>query len=255
MSEGASAGEASGRGEPSNSDTGGSAGQDELADRLSDLARLLEQQEDVEQTLDAIVHGAVGTVPGAEHASISVVRRRREVMTRASTSELPRAVDHAQYVTGQGGRAWTRCSTRRPCCCRTCRASGAGRRSPTALPGSGSAHAEPAAVRRGRRPGALNLLITSPESFDDESEHVALLFASHAATALAGAEQQQLRSAMHIRDLIGQAKGILMGRFKISGEGVPGAGARQPDQQPQAVRDRPGPGRQRRAPHQPTGRR
>jgi AmiR/NasT family two-component response regulator len=36
---------------------------------------------------------------------------------------------------------------------------------------------------------------------------------------MAGAEQQQrLRSAMQTRDLIGQAKGILMERFKITGD-------------------------------------
>ena len=36
---------------------------------------------------------------------------------------------------------------------------------------------------------------------------------------MAGAEkQQQLRTAMHTRDLIGQAKGILMERFKVSGD-------------------------------------
>ena len=220
VGEGASAGEASGRGAPSSSDTGETAGQDdELAGRPSDLARLLEKQDDVEQTLTAIVHSAVGTVPGAEHASISVVQRRREVHTRASTSELPRAVDHAQYDTGQGPcldtlfeqqtvrlpdvpgeRRWPEFTQR------------------AAELGVGSMLGLQLYVE-GDDLGALNLLSTQPDAFDDESEHVALLFASHAAVAMAGAEQQQrLRSAMHTRDLIGQAKGILMERFKITGD-------------------------------------
>jgi transcriptional regulator with GAF, ATPase, and Fis domain len=207
------------RGQPSSSDTGTSAGRDELAGRLSDLARALEQQDDAEQTLDAIVHAAVGTVPGAEHASISVVRRRREVMTRASTSELPRAVDHAQYETGQGpcldtlfeqhtvrlsdmpgDKRWPDFTTR------------------AAELGVGSMLALQLYVD-GDDLGALNLLSTQVEAFGDESEHVGLLFASHASIAMAGAEQQQqLRSALYTRDVIGQAKGILMERFKVTGD-------------------------------------
>jgi transcriptional regulator with GAF, ATPase, and Fis domain len=207
------------RGQPSTSDTGASAGKDELADRLSEFARVLEEQDDVEHTLDAIVHSAVGTVPGAEDASISVVRRRREVMTRAATSELPRAVDHAQYETGQG-----------PCLDTlfeqlTVRVADmpAERRWPeftlrAAELGVGSMLSLQLYVH-GDDLGALNLLSTRSEAFGDESEHVGLLFASHASIAMAGAEQQQqLRSALYTRDLIGQAKGILMERFKVTGD-------------------------------------
>ena len=43
-----------------------------------------------------------------------------------------------------------------------------------------------------------------------------MLFAAHAGVAMAGAQkQQQLAKAMSVRDLIGQAKGILMERYKI----------------------------------------
>jgi hypothetical protein len=49
---------------------------------------------------------------------------------------------------------------------------------------------------------------------DDESEHAGLLFAAHAAVAMSDAQRQQnLTTAMGSRDLIGQAKGILMGRY------------------------------------------
>lgn len=66
--------------------------------------------------------------------------------------------------------------------------------------------------------GALNLYARTPDAFDDESEHVGLLFASHAAVAFAGAQkqQQQLARALDARDLIGMAKGILMERYKIT---------------------------------------
>ena len=67
--------------------------------------------------------------------------------------------------------------------------------------------------------GALNLYGRKANSFDDESEYVGLLFASHAAIAFAGAEKvRHLNVALVRRDLIGQAKGILMERFKITAE-------------------------------------
>ncbi len=54
---------------------------------------------------------------------------------------------------------------------------------------------------------------------DDESEQVGLLFASHAAVAYASVRKEaQLANAVASRDLIGQAKGILMERYKISPE-------------------------------------
>lgn len=67
--------------------------------------------------------------------------------------------------------------------------------------------------------GALNLYASRAGAFDEESEHVGLLFASHAAVALAGArEQQNLTRAVQTRDLIGQAKGILMERHKLTSD-------------------------------------
>ena len=67
--------------------------------------------------------------------------------------------------------------------------------------------------------GALNLYSRQPNSFDDDSEHIGLLFASHAAIAFADAEKvRHLVLAVSRRDLIGQAKGILMERFRISAD-------------------------------------
>jgi GAF domain-containing protein len=67
--------------------------------------------------------------------------------------------------------------------------------------------------------GALNLYSRDTNAFDDESEHVGLLFATHAAVAMSGAQQQeQLSRAAAVRDLIGQAKGILMERHKLTAD-------------------------------------
>jgi GAF domain-containing protein len=206
-----------GRGEPSSSYTGEASGWNELAEKLSTLSRDLQGETDVEGTLQAIVQAATGTVPGAEYASISAVGKRRVVHTRAATGELARAVDQAQYETGQG-----------PCLDalyehRTVRLPDLDvePRWPTfAAQAREVGAASMLAIQlyvHGQDLGALNLHSTTRDAFSDESEQIGLLFAAHAAVAMAGAENDEhLHMALTSRDIIGQAKGILMERYKIS---------------------------------------
>ena len=206
-----------GRGKPSREYTGQEAGWNELAGKLGELAGSLQEEKGLEHTLDAIVHAAAETVPGADEASITAVVGRRTVQTTAATGARPRAVDQAQYETGQGPcltslyeqetlrlpdmhteRRWPDFAAR---------ASELGIRSMLAVQ----------LYVQGDNLGALNLHSRQPDSFTDESEQVALMLAAHAAVALAGAQaEQQMQRAVNSRDLIGQAKGILMERYKIS---------------------------------------
>jgi hypothetical protein len=67
--------------------------------------------------------------------------------------------------------------------------------------------------------GALNLVARRPGAFTDESERIGLLFASHAAVAVADAQDlNHITTALRSRDVIAQAKGILMERYKITAE-------------------------------------
>jgi hypothetical protein len=67
--------------------------------------------------------------------------------------------------------------------------------------------------------GALNLYSDQAEAFNDESENVGLLFAAHAAVAMAGARNHDyLTRALSMRDLIGHAKGILMERHRLTAD-------------------------------------
>ena len=206
------------RGRPSSDDTG-HGGIDDLAVRLSDLSRVLQEEDGVDETLQAIVDAAVGTVPGAQYAGLSVVEHRRVVNTRVGTAELVFQVDKAQYETGQG-----------PCLAatyeqRTVRLSDmtAERRWPqftarAAELGVGSMLSFQLFVQQDNL-GALNLYSADKDAFDDDSEHVGLLFAAHAAVAMFGAQQQEhLNKAIAARDVIGQAKGILMERYKVSAD-------------------------------------
>lgn len=71
----------------------------------------------------------------------------------------------------------------------------------------------------GENIGALNLVSREVNAFDDESEHVAFLFATHAAVAMSAERARgHLRAAVSTREAIGQAQGILMERFKVTSE-------------------------------------
>ncbi len=67
-----------------------------------------------------------------------------------------------------------------------------------------------------RTAGALNLFGYEPRPWNSEAETIGMVLAAHAASAiLASRESEQLQSALSTRDRIGQAKGIIMERFKI----------------------------------------
>jgi GAF domain-containing protein len=72
-----------------------------------------------------------------------------------------------------------------------------------------------------RTAGALNVFSRSPHSFDADSEVIGSILAAHAAAAvLASRDSQQLQAALLSRDLIGQAKGMLMERFDVDAGGA-----------------------------------
>ena len=208
-----------GRGRPSADYRGDSGRGEALAATLSELARSLQDERDVHDTLQGIVAAAVQTIPGAQFASISVIEHRRKVITRAATDDLVVQVDEVQYVTGQG-----------PCLDalyehRTLRLADMSTESRwplfaqgAVMLGVGSMLSIQLYVNHDDL-GALNMYAEVAHAFHDDSEQIGLLFAAHAAVAMVGAQQrQQLSQAIAVRDLIGQAKGILMERHKLTGD-------------------------------------
>jgi GAF domain-containing protein len=193
---------------------------DDLATRLSDLARTLQDEDDVDHTLQAIADAAVGTVPGAQYAALSVVEHRRQITTRAGTAELVFQVDQAQYDTGQGpclDAVYEHQTVSLPDMTREDRWPRFTARA--AELGVGSMLSFRLFVQQDNL-GALNLYSAEKHAFDeDDAMHVGLLFASHAAVAMSGAQREEdLNKAMQARDVIGQAKGILMERHKITAD-------------------------------------
>jgi GAF domain-containing protein len=208
------------RGKPSAQDVS-AADVNVLAEQLARLARSLEAEGDTGAMLDEVVASAVALIPGAEEASISLVVARRQVTSQHRTGDLPERVDAIQAETGEGpclDGAYEQQTVRVPDLRHEQRWPTFARRAYEA--GAGSMLSFQLYVQ-GDTLGALNLYSREPEGFDDESEQVGLIFASYAAVAFADAQKMDhLDRAVASRDLIGQAKGMLMERYRIDGDGA-----------------------------------
>ncbi|MGY1604384.1 GAF and ANTAR domain-containing protein [Geodermatophilus sp. SYSU D00815] len=207
------------RGRPSEQATGSAAVHEDLSQRLADLAREMQRQGDNASVMGIIVAAVRGAIPGAEEASISLTQGRRRVVSSVATSELARRFDDLQQETGQGPAldAMYEHET-----IRVDDLTGDGR---WPLLGRRAAEIGVASALcfqlfvAGEDLGALNLLARQRGAFTDESERVGLLYASHAAVAVAQAQKLgNLDTALVSRDVIGQAKGVLMERYKITAE-------------------------------------
>ncbi len=199
---------------------GGEAAAADLGEVMGQVARSLQEEHgDVEATLRTITASAVGNIPGAEECTVTYVTGRRSVEPRASTGDLPREVDDLQGRLEEGpclDAVWEE---------RTVRIDDM--RSEERWPRFARGAADLGALSslsfqlfvQGDNLGALNLYARSPRAFGEESEDVGLVLAAHAAVALAGAQNEEyLLRAVSSRDLIGQAKGILMERHKLTAD-------------------------------------
>ena len=205
------------RGRPSSQATGGAVRKD-LAQTLADLARRLQRQTDPQSVMHIIVSAVPGTIPGAEEATISLVQNRQRVQSAAFTSEHARRLDELQQETRQGpclDAMYQRQTVRVDDLATDPRWPELARRATEEL-GVASMLSIQLFVHANDL-GSLNLLARRPNAFTDESERIALLFASHAAIAVADAQDlEHIAKALTSRDVIGQAKGILMERYKIT---------------------------------------
>ena len=207
-------------GQPSDDNTGTSLDADALAVRLTVLARDLQRLSSPQDVLDRIVTEVVMMVPGCEDATITIAEKRRSAKSAAASSERATLFDKLQSESSEGpcldalfeqetvrvddlsvDRRWPRLSAR------------------VGELGARSMVCFQLFVTGDNTLGSLDLLATDTDVFTDESEHIGLMFASHAAIALAAAQKLQgVETALINRDVIGQAKGILMERYKLNAE-------------------------------------
>ncbi|KQO03700.1 hypothetical protein ASF21_05470 [Arthrobacter sp. Leaf234] len=191
--------------------------QDDVAGRLSELARSLQREDSEDAVLERLVPGSIDLVPGADEASITLVTGRRRVESRAPSGRLAQVLDELQERTGEGpclSAVYDEQTVRVPDLRDEDRWPEFS--AEAARAGAGSMLSFQLFVE-GDNLGALNLVGRAPNAFTEESEYVGLLVAAHAAVAFADAQKlHQFKDAIATRDLIGQAKGILMERYAIT---------------------------------------
>ena len=191
---------------------------EEISASLTRMAGVLLTEETLDAILDLISSLARSTIGGADAVSVTLARDA-EIITAAYSDDAVIELDQVQYQTHSG-----------PCVAAMDEGVVIESRKlaeETRWPEFRvvAARNKMAAVRsvplvvQDRPIGALNLYSQQQRGFD-ESHDVAALFARQASIILANAEaytsaerlNEQLREALQSREMIGQAKGILMER-------------------------------------------
>jgi GAF domain-containing protein len=187
-----------------------------LTAALARGAATLHVSEDLDETLDSIARAAVASLPGIDHAGITIAYRKGRLETRASTSPVVRELDQLQYELGEGPCLYAmdakrvvivndlRHEQRWPAF--VTRAAEMGVRSQMGV----QLHFD------NRTMGGLNLYGFTSDVLDPEIEHGAELLAAHAALALGYVRSvEDLNAGLQSRKVIGQALGILMERHGL----------------------------------------
>jgi hypothetical protein len=198
-----------------------------LAAAFAAIAENLYAADSFDDVLLRIAHTAVSTVAGCDMASITV-GDQGSYSTAATTDSAASAVDQAQYDAHEGPSldavdapivyAQSFPDTRWPTL--------ASRPVDMGAQSAASYRLAAASLATAGTGGSLNTYGTKPDAFSDEAQQIGLILAAHASVA-AGAVRERdalhdlaenLNEALLSRDVIGQAKGILMERLNLSPE-------------------------------------
>jgi hypothetical protein len=199
-----------------------------LAMVFADIAEQLYDADSYDDVLLRIAEAAVSTVAGCRMASVTV-SEPSGYRTAASTDSAAAAVDQAQYLAEEGpcfdavdvpmvyaqsfpDDRWPRLASRPT-------ESGVKSALSFRLATASSGAVDPGG-------GSLNSYGVTPDAFNDTAQEIGLILAAHASVAArAVGERSSLQSsgrglqqALLSREVIGQAKGILMERLQITPE-------------------------------------
>jgi hypothetical protein len=202
-----------------------------LALAFAEIARYLYEADDFDEVLARVTETAVAAVAGCDMASVTVQVEQATFRTAASTHAAALAADAAQYEAKEGpcldaleeavvhtpflpDPRWPRL--------------GAG------LIDSGMqsvisyrlASSTAGALTDDTPPGSLNAYAGTPNAFDSQAQEIGFILAAHASVAVRAVHERQaleqlgrnLHQALSSRDVIGQAKGILMERLRVTPE-------------------------------------
>jgi hypothetical protein len=192
----------------------------EIAEAMSEVAASLQAPMDLDGTLELITRSAADTIPGIVEASISITTKDGEIQTLAPTGPLVMRADSLQYELGEG--PCLHAALEEPVVVVEDLATDS--RWPDFGPkaaalGFGSQVAFQFKATAPNVRGALNLYAGKPRAIDQDSIQLGSMFASQIAVALGWARQDQtMTEALATRNVIGQAVGILMERYKLDSE-------------------------------------
>jgi transcriptional regulator with GAF, ATPase, and Fis domain len=186
---------------------------------IAELARLVSERlpHNSAIALEELIHNVVDHIPAADYAGVTIVARRDQVETPAATHAHPRTLDRLQQKHGQG-----------PCMDAATeheivylRDLEADRRWPQfqrdALIQTPIRSVLSFQLFTTRHTcGALNIYSDTAHAFEQVSRDLGRVFAAHAAIVWTSVQQgEQFQSALASRDIIGQAKGMIMERYTL----------------------------------------
>ncbi|OBI72818.1 GAF and ANTAR domain-containing protein [Mycobacterium sp. E740] len=185
--------------------------------RIAELVRGLYTRPDADTVIAELAEHAAVEIPGAQYAGITITRKSKTVETPAATHLYPMLLDKIQQQHQQG-----------PCLCAAWEKKVVYiadletedrfplyRRDALAETPIRSIMAFQLFIE-GETMGALNVYSEHPDSFNDQSRSIGLVFAAHSSVAWNAARRDaQFRQALASRDTIGQAKGMLMERYGV----------------------------------------
>jgi hypothetical protein len=182
---------------------------------ITELVSALVRGAGIEEMTTKLTSASVALVSGAEFAKISLIEDGH-LHSIAATSDLAALLDGAQQAAGQGP-CFDAVNAQKPIHCRDLGtdvrwprfavvAANAGVRTVLSFPMDVPGTTRATLSLFGSRPGALGT----------GSDATAAMLAHHAAIALFTAEHERdFKAALATRDVIGQAKGMIMERFGV----------------------------------------
>ncbi|MBO0676666.1 GAF and ANTAR domain-containing protein [Mycolicibacterium sp. S2-37] len=191
----------------------------EVHGRIADLVQQLHGRldTDAETVIEELVEHAAVEIPGAQYAGITVTRDRRHIDTPAATHKWPILLDEIQQRHGEGPcltAAWEE---------RTVHV--VDLEQDDRFPLYRRDVLEQTPIRSimafqlfiaDETMGALNVYAERPGVFGSETKEIGRIFASYSSVAWKSARRgEQFRKALLSRDVIGQAKGMIMERYAV----------------------------------------
>jgi ANTAR domain len=195
---------------------------------FADIAEQLYDADSFDDVLSRIAEAAVSTIAGCRMASVTLFERSG-YRTAASTDPAAAAVDQVQYQSQEGPcldavdapmvYAQSFPDERWPSLASRPTESGVQSALSYRLAAASSAAADSGG-------GSLNSYGVIPYAFNDTAQEIGLILAAHASVAARAVNDRStlqtlgrdLQQALLSRDVIGQAKGILIERLKITPE-------------------------------------